>query len=157
VQGRQEVARLKQRLDETFKRVDKIPLEQIELRSDFAKYLCVLVSGYVESAAVEMLDSFTAQSASPRVQRYVAMQLEWFMNPKRERLLQLLGSFDTAWRSSLEQVIVDDREAALSSVVTLRNKIAHGESVSLSYVQISAYYEQVQEVVTALVDLIDPP
>lgn len=150
------MARLKTRLDQTFSRVNQLGFD-LEARSDFARYLCVLVSGYFENVVVEMLNDYVARSASPQAQRYIASELEWFTNAKREKVLQLFGAFDPTWRALLESVIVDERDAALNSVVALRNKIAHGESVTVTFVQISRYYERVQKIVDAIVDLLDPP
>jgi hypothetical protein len=52
--GRAEVWRLKQRLDATFERAGRVGSD-LELQSDFARYLCVLVSGYMEKAVVELV------------------------------------------------------------------------------------------------------
>ena len=103
-----------------------------------------------------MID-YCSRTSSPSAQRYIESELKWFTNAKREKVLQLLGNFDPAWRTALEQTLIDEREAALNSIVTLRNKIAHGESVTLSYVQIVRYYERVNKIVDAFTDVIDPP
>jgi hypothetical protein len=52
--GRAEVERLRQHLDATFKRIGSVDSD-LELLSDFARYLCVLVSGYIERAVAELL------------------------------------------------------------------------------------------------------
>jgi hypothetical protein len=156
VTGRHEVARLKLRLDNTFSRVNQLGTD-LEARSDFARYLCILVSGYFESAIYELILSYCSRTASPQNQRYVASQLERFTNANRERVLQLLGNFDPVWRTRFESVIVDEREAALNSVIGLRNRIAHGDSVGITYSQITLYSERIETIVRELVALLDPP
>ena len=54
--GRAEVARLEKQLDAAFQRVKGLgPAADIEVQSDFARYLCVLVSGYLEKSVAELM------------------------------------------------------------------------------------------------------
>jgi len=155
MRGRHEVARLKRLLDNTFSRVNDLGSD-LEVQSDFARYLCVLVAGYIENAVVELILAHCSRQSSPTVQRYVEKSLDRFTNVHREKLLQLLGSFDAEWRSQLEAFIVDEREAALSSVIGLRHQIAHGGSAGITYVRIKQYYESIQEIIDYLTELLDP-
>ena len=155
MRGRHEVDRLKRLLDNTFSRVDQLGTD-LEVRSDLARYLCVLVSGYVENAVVELILAHCARQAAPSVQRYVESTLERFTNVNREKLLQLVGTFDSDLLVKLENYIVDEREAALNSVVALRHQIAHGGSAGISYARIREYYSSIQEIVEYLSDLLDP-
>ncbi len=68
--GRAEVHRLKQVLDDTFKRAAKVGGDP-ELQSDFARYLCVLVSGFFEKAIAELILEHSRRHASPAIQRFV--------------------------------------------------------------------------------------
>ena len=77
--GRAEVTRLKQRLDATFQRVADIGSD-LELQSDFAKYLCVLVSGYLESVVAELVLEHARRSGSPSLQRFVERNTRRFTN-----------------------------------------------------------------------------
>jgi RiboL-PSP-HEPN len=152
--ARQEVSRLTQRLNGTFERVSKLG-DDLELRADFARYLCVLVSGYLEAAVVECAGWYATRRSAPPVAAYVSRNLEHFANPNAERLLQLVGSFNADWRASVEEFLVDERKEAVDSVVALRNQIAHGESVGVTYVRIKAYYDAVREVVSFVANLFD--
>src|SRR5206468_3361500 len=102
--GRAEVARLRQRLNDTFGRVGAIS-GPLELQSDFAKYLCVLVAGFLEQATVELAAEWVRHRSDERTLRHVLKRLERFQNPNRERLLQLIGSFDSDWRKDVEAFI----------------------------------------------------
>lgn len=155
MRGRQEVDRLRRRLDETFRRVNDLP-DDLELRSDFARYLCVLVAGYVENAVVELVLIYCSRRAAPEVQNFVEKTLERFTNVHRERLLQLLGSFDLEWRRKAEEFIVEEREDALNSLIAVRHQIAHGGSAGISYVRVKDYYKSIQEVIDFVADLLDP-
>lgn len=153
--GRREVARLKQRLDESFDRVSSIDPNALELRADFARYLCVLVAGYLEQSVRELAREWSRNQAGPSVARYADKQIRFFQNAKRERLLQFVGSFDASWRAQLESDFNPELHAA-DSVVENRHSIAHGESVGMSYDWIRDYYESVERLVQQLVTYFDP-
>jgi RiboL-PSP-HEPN len=69
---------------------------------------------------------------------------------------EVLGSFDADWQKTIEAFLVDEFKDAVDSVVNLRNKIAHGESVGVTYQTISEYYIRVQRVVDKVADLCVP-
>lgn len=154
--GRAEVHRLRQRLDATFQRVAKIGRDDVELQADFAKYLCVLVSGYLEKAVAELVLEYARRSGSPALQRFVELQTRRFTNANTERVLSLLGSFDPDWRQSLESGLNAELKDAVNSVIDLRNHIAHGDSVGLTYQRIANYYARIQRVVECIADLCAP-
>lgn len=153
--GRAEVSRLRQQLDATFARARALG-DDIELQSDLARYLCVLVSGFLEQAVVELVLEHTRSRAAPSVQLYVESQLRRFTGAKAKRLVELLGSFDTEWRVHLEGFLVDERKAAVDSIVDLRNSIAHGRSVGVTLSRVGDYYGEIRVVVDRVADLCDP-
>lgn len=153
--GRQEVHRLKQRLDATFARAPGASSD-IELQSDFARYLCVLVSGFLENAVVALILECAQRRSAPEVALFVERQLEYWTNPNVDKLLRLIGSFSPDWASRLDDFLQDERKAAVNSLVALRHKIAHGESVGTSIGQVRNYYSSAAAVVEFLADLLDP-
>ncbi len=153
--GRFAITRLEQRLDRTFSRVDQLGAD-LEIRADFARYLCILVSGYVEKAVVALVLAYCRTTSSPNVQRYVESRIKRLANVNKESLLQLMGNFDTDWRTQIEAFVTDEREAALNSVVDLRNQIAHGNPVAVSFNQIRDYYAHIRDIISKLANLLDP-
>ncbi|MEK7994879.1 MAG: HEPN domain-containing protein [Planctomycetota bacterium] len=153
--GRVEVSRLRQQLDATFARARTVR-DDVELQSDLARYLCVLISGFLEQAVVELLLEHTRRRAAPSVQRHVESQLRRFTSAKAQRLVELLGSFDAEWRMNLETFLVDERKDAVDSIVDLRNSIAHGRSVGVTISRVSNYYREIEAVVEQVADLCDP-
>lgn len=154
--GRAEVSRLRQRLDAAFSRVHQLNADA-ELQSDFARYLCVLVSGFLETAVSELVLEHARRAGAATLQRFVESRTRHFANANSQRLLTLLGSFDPDWRMSLEALLIDDLKDAVDSVVSLRNKIAHGESVGITFQRIADYYDRVKRVVDLISDLCAPP
>lgn len=153
--GRVEVSRLRKRLESTFSRSPSSSAD-FEVQSDFAKYLCVLVSGFFENAIVALVLDYVERRSAPDVAVFVGRQLDRWTNPNSEKISTLFGSFNTDWRLALEGYLVDERKDSINSLVALRHKIAHGESVGTSLSQIKAYYKVVTEVVDHLANLVDP-
>lgn len=153
--GRPAVAALARRLDAAFERANGLVSADFELQSDFARYLCVLLSGFLESAVSELAIDHCRNRSNPSVARFADRRLARLTNLRAERLLQILGDFDLEWRRELESFIEGERKQALDAVVDLRNKIAHGESVGLTYTRIKAYCKQVREIVEFIATKLD--
>ena len=150
--GRAEVSRLKQQLDATFKRVKSVSQEP-ELQSDFARYLCVLVSGYIERAMVELVLEHARENGTPTIQHYVEQRMKRFANPNTERIQNLLGDFDPSWREKLWEFLDEEQKAAINSIVNQRNAIVHGGSSGITYNRIREYYQQAQRVIDRVEEL----
>ncbi len=152
--GRAEVARLRQLVDQVFSRASKI--SDAETLSDHAKYLCVIVSGFLEQAVIELLLEHTRRNSNVRVQRYVEPVARRLMNLNATKLVTLIGAMDAAWRVELEGYVIDERKAAIDSVVGLRNTIAHGRHTAVTVARVRGYYEEIVRVVDRIADLCVP-
>ena len=153
--GRQEVASLRSRLDATLSRAPAASLSP-EVQSDFAKYFCVLVSGFLENAVIELVLDMAAKRSAPEVALFVERKLENWTNAKAEKIVQLLGSFKNDWRQRIDAFLVDQRKDHIDSLIALRHRIAHGHSVGTSLGQVKAYYQTAIEVVEFVANLVDP-
>jgi hypothetical protein len=154
--GRRAIERARSRLDATFKRIDSIEEDQLEARADFARYLCVLLTGYLEKAISELLIQHARQQSSAAIQRYVRSSLERFQNPSVGKIINLFEKFSEDWRDDLKGFLVDERAAAIGSVLKERNRIAHGDDSDISYVRVTTYRAQIDIVVEHIADLVDP-
>ena len=155
MEGRARVEQNRARVQAVFERAAAANLA-VEMQSDLARHLCVLVSGFVERSVTDLLAAFAGRVGSPVLQSYVENSLRRLTNVNKEKLLQLLGSFDPDWRTEYDAFIVDEREAALNSVVALRNRIAHGEFSALSLGRMSEYWGGIQKIIDHLEDKLDP-
>jgi hypothetical protein len=144
--GRAEVARRRQQLDATFLRGSSLPQEP-EILSDFARYLCILVSGYLEQSVIEILLEYTRKNSNGRVQKNVESRLRQLTNLKTKRMIDTLGSFDSAWAKSLEVYLVDEYKDAVNSIVDLRNAISHGRYEGITMHRMGDYYVLIKAVV----------
>jgi hypothetical protein len=156
MKGRAEVERQKQKLDATFSRASKLPLDDAELLSDFARYLCVLVAGFLEQSVIELTLEHVRNHSQASVQGYAESRLRQFTTANAQRITDLMGTFDAGWRSDLDGYLVDERKAAVDSVVALRHNIAHGRFVGVTMTTIKEYYPRVKHVVDHIADLCVP-
>ncbi len=154
--GRGQVSRLRKRLESTLSRAPNSAAD-IEVQSDFAKYFCILVSGFLESAIVALILDYAERRSSPEVTLYVERHLDFWTNPNAGKIIQLLGSFSLDWKIASEQFLIDERKATVNSLIALRHKIAHGESVGTSLTQVKAYYAIALEVVEFVANLVEAP
>ena len=155
--ARREIARQRARLDDTFTRISSIDEDATEARADFAKYLCVRVSGYLETSICALLKELSVSQSSPRIARYLAADLERLQNARKGKIVDLFGKFDQDWRVALERYLVDERSDAIGTIVSNRHKIAHGADSDLTYVRVREHWLVVQRIVDFLADLVDPP
>jgi hypothetical protein len=155
MKGRAEVFRLKSRLDSTFARMP-LTFQDIELQSDFARHLCILVSGFFENAISALVLDFAQRRSSPEVAAFVESELKYWTNPNTDKICLLLGSFNRDWRIQAEAYLIDELKASVNSLVALRHKIAHGESVGTSLSQVKAYYKSILRVIDFIADLLEP-
>ncbi len=152
--GRHEVGRLKRRLDAIFDRARQI--QDDEVRADLSRFLCILISGWFEKSLRELLLEFVRRTAAAPIQNYMRVSLDRLTNIKKGKLLDTLGSFDARWRDEFDGFLIDQREAALTSIVALRNDIAHGGAAAISFATVREYYSSIEEIVERLADRLDP-
>jgi hypothetical protein len=153
--GRAQVLREQQRLDDTFKRASGVTGDP-ELLSDFARHLCVLVSGFLEQAVIELLLEHVRQRSPASIERHVEQHLRRFTSPKANNLIALFGTFDLAWEADLKTYLVDEYKDAVDGVVTLRHRIAHGQFTGVTMHSAQSYYTRVKKIVDHIADLCVP-
>lgn len=154
--GRAEVARQQRQLDTTFSRARGLHAD-VELLSDFARYLCVLVSGYVEQTTIELLIEYARTRSDPHIQRHVERSVRrQVTNLNAQRLIEVVSTFDPAWRNKLEKLIVDEYKDALDGIVDLRNSVAHGRYVGVTFSRVDEYYIRVKKIIGWVADVVIP-
>ncbi len=144
---------MKQRLDATFERVGTIDSNAFELQSDFAKYLCVLVSGYIERAIAEIVQEHASRNGSPTLQKFVESRTNRTVSAKPQKIIELLGSFSEEWRREIEGFISEDQKEAINSIVENRHQIAHGHESQITYSTIHDYYKKSQNLIIRVQEL----
>lgn len=142
----QAVNQHKQRLDHIFVQVSAFSADP-ELGSHWARYLCVLVSGFLETSVQTLYFEYAKARSSREVASFVESRLKRFQNLNMQRILDLSGAFNPAWRESLKAATEGEPKDAINSIMANRHIIAHGESVGITYSRMQQYYESVIKVV----------
>ena len=141
---------MKDELDATFDRVRRIDHSELELRADFARYLCVLVSGFLEQSLRNATAEFARKRAKPVISNYVVKVTGRITNLNTNKLRDHLVSFDPSWQEKLDALIDDEAKDAIDSVVALRHRIVHGQSADVTVERIDRYYREITRAVTAI-------
>jgi hypothetical protein len=143
-----EITRQRQRLDDLFQKARNLP--DAEAQSHWSRYLCVLVSGFLENSVRITYAEYARKRADPSVADFVESRLRQFQNPKMGTILELVGGFSQEWRQELERDTNGRLGESINSIVGNRHKIAHGESVGLTLHMLIQYYGDALRVVDLL-------
>jgi len=137
-----EILRYKSQLDDLFSKISTLDSD-FEMQSHWAKYLCIRVSGFLEVAVSTIYKNYAKNKAAPFVVNYVDKQLSSFQNPNMEKILKITRAFNPDWAKEIEIELINNSEIkdSIDSIVDVRNKIAHGENVGITYARIKRYYE----------------
>lgn len=136
----------KQRIDELFKEVKSIA--DMKMQGEWAKYLCVLSSGYLENSLRILLFDYISRNSSKEIQRYNEPYIKKITNCKLANIRKTLEQFDINWANSFEtqinkkSKIVNEISDSIDSLVQNRHDIAHGKSIGIGYITIKKYYEK---------------
>ena len=144
-----EIHRHQQRLDALFERVPRPP-DDMELQSEWAKYLCVLVSGFLEKSVHTLYGAYSRAKAAPYVANFVDNKLQVFRNPKMEKILDIARAFSPEWEAALRDGTEGELKDAVDSIVANRNRIAHGEYSGITYATIQQYYRSAIKVISLI-------
>src|SRR4051812_14143455 len=88
-----EIIRHKQRIDSLFQKAKSMN-EDPELLAHWSRYLCVLVSGFVEASIRHIFSEYSNKKSSQNIANFVSNRLRDFINPKMEKILDLIGEFN---------------------------------------------------------------
>ena len=139
----------KQRIDSLFERISTLPLDE-EFHAHWSRYLCVLISGFIENAMRILITEYSRNKSHPNVSNYVSIQIKGITNLNNEKILQLLGSFNPEWRNEIELKITDAQKDAIDSIVANRHNIVHGRSVGITVPRVKNYYQCILAVINTI-------
>lgn len=138
-------------LDDLFARARK--QDDLEVQSDYAKFLVIRVSGLVEQVTAEIVFDYTQKRAQPSIVEHVEWRMNMFQNPTLQRILDLVASFQSRWREKLESEVTTPEREAMGTINKQRNLIAHGQSSTISLGQVSQYYAEIKKLLERIAAL----
>lgn len=123
----------KRRIENLLKNPPSTKIEgpgSMELDSHWAKYTCVLVSGYMEKSVKEILMSYAQGKSENRVSHYVEKSWPNSMNMNTKNIVSVVEKFDVDWKREVISWLgsgLDSNGSIIDSIVKMRNNIAHGD------------------------------
>lgn len=141
-----EVLREKQRLDNIFALAQKLPYEE-EILSHWAKYLCVLVSGFIENSFRIMLINYISNKSHKNVAKYATKYIEGITNLNEPKIRDLLGKFNNDWCIFLEENISTEEKDAFDTIVINRHHISHGRHTAITLSRVKNNYDKIIRVI----------
>ena len=114
-------------------------------KARLAELMTIWASGYLETSVRDVLVTYADQRADPTVVRFVSRTLDRFRNPRMDKIIDTVGSFDSDLAGELQDYVEGSIEESVNSIVGLRNRVAHGKSVSVSIARIAQYFEDAKK------------
>jgi hypothetical protein len=145
-----EINRQVQGFNNLVKKATEAAGDNLELRAEWARYICVVSSGILENALKELYIEFAKQKTSAPIARYISSQLSPIRNPKTQRFLDIASAFSQTWLSELEVFVGDNgRSEAIDSIMNQRHLIAHGKhkNSNITIARIKEYFSKAIEVI----------
>jgi hypothetical protein len=101
------------------------------IQSQLVRYGCLLTCAAIEQALIDAGVSYANRFGDERLSAFVSESLRFGRNPSPGYIKEVLSKFDPRWGAHIETIIEDVGEDKIKSIVSNRNRIAHGESVSM--------------------------
>lgn len=137
-----------QRLCWLISEADKFEADQLELQAHWARYTCVLSSGFIENALKEVYARYARSCSNPAVANYVESTLSKIQNPKASRFVEVARLFNKDWAESLNAFLESDgRKDAIDAIMANRHLIAHGKDSGITLVRLNEYLSKSVQVI----------
>ncbi|MGH2613411.1 MAG: HEPN domain-containing protein [Rhabdochlamydiaceae bacterium] len=147
-----EITRRIQKLNSLFESV-ALFTENLEMHAEWAKYLCVLVSGLLETSIGLIFLNYAESKSHENITSFIESNLSKFQNAKTGKIVELIGSFNQTWKTEFERIVVidsDELKESIDSIVTNRHQIAHGKDVTITFISVRNHYKNILRVLDLL-------
>lgn len=115
--------------------------DDLEMQSHWAKYLCVLVAGFLENSLNEVYSDFCRRAASKPVANFAMSALSRIQNPKTNAFIEVATAFNKGWGAAIEAFLEDGgRKEAINSIMSNRHQIAHGRDSTITVARVNEYF-----------------
>ncbi len=141
------------RLDRAFETTANV--DDDEVKSHLARYLCVLTSGYLETAIKTILRDYVYNRSTPYIHSYVIFSTNNLTNLKSEKISDQLSHFCSEWKEKFDTTLTDEEKSSVNSVVANRNQIAHGQNSDVTYVRIKEWYKNIKHVILKVEQIVN--
>lgn len=134
-----------------FSRTSTIPAEEFQTQSDWAKFLCIAVAGFIEKSLNNILNDIFLEKTSGPFQNYLVHHSNKIQNPKSSKICEILSILNPDWSEEISRFMDDNgRREAIDGVMVNRHLIAHGrihDANQITIARIREYYAKSYEVI----------
>jgi len=141
------------KLKSLFDLIDTIPDDYL-VKSHWARYLCILCYGYVETSVRTILQEYARQKAHQFISNFVEKRLDYFRNATMGNIRDLLQSFSQSWVDSIDRDLDQEITDAVNSLANNRHQISHGKNTGISIVFVNNWHRKTLEFIKYLEALI---
>ncbi len=141
------------KLDNIFIIAKNIDKDNDELRAHMAKYLCIRISGLMETFFKRKIANYLNGKTPKPVESYVNNAFKTFSSVSTKKIVTTMEIFSHDWASDFQENITDTQKASLDAIIANRHHLAHGKDQGLTLKQIEEHYNNIKEIM-ALVEII---
>ncbi|WP_025146616.1 HEPN domain-containing protein [Pedobacter jeongneungensis] len=145
------------RLEVQERRLDELAIEigrvdDLELKSHLSKYLCILISGFIENYIKELVLNLHERNCKKEISKFITSKVRGLTNLDDPKLIAFLETFNEEWARRYKAERNDEMEAALNNIYAQRNAIAHGNASNsnITYLSIVKYFTLIKELLNIL-------
>jgi hypothetical protein len=149
----------KNRIMYLFKAYREDEYSSTETQANSAKYLAVLVSGYLEQAIKELLVDYASKGSRQQISRYIEETWPISKNMNDENIRVILQQFNPVWGQNFSIWLEQDsvRKGHINSIVSWRNRIAHGDesnTTGVTLVSVGAAFVTIRHLVSFIDNMV---
>ena len=93
----------RQKIDNLFEKV--ACFEEPAIKSEWSKYLCILVSGFIEESLRVLLEKYCENKATTNIQKFVGKKIDNITNCKAKKINDILLEFSSDWANEFTNKI----------------------------------------------------
>lgn len=138
------------KLDSIIALADKIDKNEDELRAHMAKYICIRLSGLMETFFKKQIANYLDGTTPKPVENYVNSRFKQFTSVNSKKITDTMELFSDSWVSQFNDLMTERMKSSLDSVISNRHNLAHGKDQGLTLTQVKGYYEDIKDVITAV-------
>jgi len=133
----------------------------LESQAHNAKYLAVLVSGYLEQAVKELLLHYSNQGSRSQIARYIEKTWPISRNMSSDNIKEILHQFNSEWSDEFLTWLEgkESRKTHINSIVRWRNSIAHGQesnTTGVTLVSVRNAFNTIVELISFIESRVKP-
>ena len=129
--------------------------EELEIRAHWAKYNCVLISGFIEQAVKEIFLEHASAEGSTRLRNYIEGTWPNSRNMRCDTIREILRYCDVDWATDFEAWLSNsEKKKEINEIIRWRNDIAHGKEANTTNVTLQSV-DQKFHIACDLVDFVE--